>query len=92
MLAYFVLTLLSLEGAKWWGKLVAFDCLDLSQIGTMVTELYELTSMNRRGQENQREPRVTQGPFGAPGSSWLILAPSGSSCILAPPGSFQASS
>ena len=29
----------ALVGAKWWGKVVGFDCLILSQIGLILTEL-----------------------------------------------------
>ena len=29
----------ALVGTKWWGKAVAFDCLILSQIGFILTEL-----------------------------------------------------
>ena len=28
-----------LVGTKWWGKVVGFDCLILSQIGLILTEL-----------------------------------------------------
>ena len=28
----------ALVGAKWWGKVVGFDCLILSQIGLILTE------------------------------------------------------
>ena len=29
----------ALVGAKWWGKVVGFDCLILSQIGLILTEV-----------------------------------------------------
>ena len=29
----------ALVGAKWWGKVVGFDCFILSQIGLILTEL-----------------------------------------------------
>ena len=30
----------ALVGSQWWGKVVGFDCLILSQIGLILTELF----------------------------------------------------